>query len=219
LSETTATLASAAFARLRTEILSGAVPPGSRLHIRDLCDRLGIGLSPVREALNRLSAQGLVRQSDQRGFTVAPIDLDDLADLTVARAALNEAALRDSILHGDAAWEEAVLVAHHRLARSPRRDGEVHLEWEALHRSFHNSLLAACRSGRIRLYCEQLFDMADRYRLVSRALSAGPRNMRAEHEAILHAVLARDADGAVALLDAHVRRTEALVREALLRTA
>ncbi len=217
MNEISATLASAAYAKLRTDILSGAVKPGSRLHIRDLCERLGIGLSPVREALNRLSAQGLVRQSDQRGFTVAPVDLDDLADLTVARAALNEAALRDSIAHGDAAWEEAVLLAHHRLARAPRIDGEVSPAWEALHRVFHASLLAACRSGRIRLYCEQLFDVADRYRLVSRAVSAGPRDVRAEHEAILQAVLARDSDQAVALLDGHVRRTEALVREALLR--
>jgi GntR family carbon starvation induced transcriptional regulator len=213
LSEISATLASEAHARLRTEILSGAIPPGSRLHIRDLCDRLGIGLSPVREALNRLSAQGLVRQSDQRGFTVAPIDLADLADLTLARSALNEAALRDSIAHGDPAWEEAVLVAHHRLARSPRGTPD----WEQHHRAFHASLLAACRSGRLRLYSEQLFDMADRYRLVSRAVSAGPRDVRAEHEAILRAVLARQADEAVALLDAHVRRTEALVREALQR--
>ena len=213
MNEISATLASEAHARLRTEILSGAVPPGSRLHIRDLCDRLGIGLSPVREALNRLSAQGLVRQSDQRGFTVAPIDLADLADLTIARAALNDAALRDSIAHGDPAWEEAVLVAHHRMARCPLGTPD----WELHHRAFHTSLLAACRSGRLRLYSEQLFDMADRYRLVSRAVSAGPRDVRAEHAAILHAVLARQADESVALLNAHVRRTEALVREALQR--
>ena len=213
MTEISATLASEAHARLRAEILSGAIPPGTRLHIRDLCDRLGIGLSPVREALNRLSAQGLVRQSDQRGFAVAPIDLADLADLTLARAALNDAALRDAIAHGDAAWEEAVLVAHHRMARTPLGTAE----WEQHHRAFHTSLLAACRSGRLRLYSEQLFDMADRYRLVSRAVSAGPRDVRAEHEAILRAVLAREADEAVALLDAHVRRTEALVREALQR--
>jgi GntR family carbon starvation induced transcriptional regulator len=130
---------------------------------------------------------------------------------------LNEAALRDSIAHGDAAWEETVLVAHHRLTRSPRDESEVYPEWEIHHRAFHGSLLAACRSGRIRLDCEQLFDVADRYRLVSRAESAGPRDVRAEHEAILNAVLARNADEAVALLDAHVRRTEAFVRAALQR--
>ena len=88
------TLASAAHARVRAEILSGVIAPGSRLHIRELCGRLGIGLSPMREALNRLSAQGLVKQSDQRGFTAAPLDLADLADLQ-GRAARRRDALID----------------------------------------------------------------------------------------------------------------------------
>jgi len=217
LDEPTFTLASTAHARLREEIISGTIAPGSRIHIRDLCDRMGIGLSPMREALNRLSAQGLVRQSDQRGFTAAPLDLADLTDLTQARAAVNAAALRDAITHGDAAWEERVLLAHHRMARIPREADAVRAEWEVLHRAFHAELLSACRSGRLRLYCEQLFDMSDRYRLVSRVASAGSRDVAGEHEAILHATLARDADRAVTLLDLHVRCTEELVRAALLR--
>ncbi len=168
------TLASAAHARVRAEILSGAIPPGSRIHIRALCARLGLGLSPVREALNRLSAQGLVVQSDQRGFTAAPLDLADLADLTLARAAVNAAALRDALAHGDAAWEESLLLAHHRLARTPRR-AAVDPAWEARHAAFHAALLAGCRSGRLRLYAGQLFAMADRYRHLSRAPEGGPR--------------------------------------------
>ena len=209
------TLASAAHARVRAEILSGVIAPGSRLHIRELCGRLGIGLSPMREALNRLSAQGLVKQSDQRGFTAAPLDLADLADLTQARAAINAAALRDALAHGDAAWEEALLLAHHRLARTPRQ-GAVDAAWEARHATFHAALLAGCRSGRLRLYAEQLFVMADRYRLVSRARSEGSRDVAGEHAAILQAALDRDVARATALLDRHVGRTEALVRAALL---
>lgn len=209
------TLASTAHARVRAEILSGAIAPGSRLHIRELCARLGIGLSPMREALNRLSAQGLVVQSDQRGFTAAPLDLADLADLTQARAAINAAALRDALAHGDAAWEEALLLAHHRLIRTPRQ-GAADPAWEARHATFHAALLAGCRSGRLRLYAEQLFAMADRYRIVSRAVDAGPRDVAAEHGAILQAALTRDVDRATALLNEHVGRTEALVRDALL---
>ena len=78
-----------AFERLRDDILSGTIPPGAKLHIRDQCARLGIGLSPMREALNQLAAQGFAAQSDQRGFTAAPLNLQDLADLTLARAAVN----------------------------------------------------------------------------------------------------------------------------------
>ena len=213
---TSSTLSTEAFERLRSDILSGAIRPGAKLHIRDQCARLGIGLSPMREALTRLAAQGLATQSDQRGFTAAPLDLGDLADLTQARTALNAAALRDAIAHGDEVWEEGLLLAHHRLARIPRGDDANSAEWEARHREFHAALVAGCRSGRLRLYCEQLFTMCDRYRRLSRA-AAETRDVAAEHAAILNAALARSADQAVALLDSHVHRTDELVRVALLQ--
>lgn len=209
------TFASAAFNRLREEILSGAIPAGAKLHVRDLCDRLGISVSPVREALNQLAALGLVHHSDQRGFTVAPMDVEDLTDLTLARVALNDIAVRDAIAHGDAEWEEEVLLAHHRLSRARRDTAEGKAAWEALHRRFHQVLLSACRSKRIVDYCEQLFDMAERYRVVSRLKPAVPRDSGAEHEAIAQAVLARDGDEASRLLQEHVERTDLLVREAL----
>ena len=208
------TLATEAYGRLRADVLSGAIAPGARLLIRDQCLRLGIGLSPMREALNRLAAQGFVVQSDQRGFTAAPLDLLDLSDLTLARAAVNEAALRDAITYGAESWEETLLLAHHRLGRVPRGPGETSPDWEERHKAFHDALLSGCRSGRLRLYCEQLFVMCDRYRRVSR-IAAGPRDVAAEHTAIMQAALARDADRAVALLEEHVQRTEALVRAAL----
>ena len=208
------TLATQAYDRLLADLLSGAIAPGARLHIRDHCLRLGVGLSPMREALNRLAAQGFVVQSDQRGFTAAPLDLVDLADLTLARAAVNEAALRDALSHGSTAWEEALVLAHHRLARVPRVAGDTTPEWEDRHRGFHAALVAGCRSARLRLYCGQLFVMSDRYRRVSR-IATGTRDVAAEHAEILDAAVTRDADRAVHLLEAHVQRTEALVRSAL----
>jgi GntR family carbon starvation induced transcriptional regulator len=213
-----ATLASTAYARLRSELIAGALPPGEKLLIRPLADRYGMGPSPVREALNRLTAEGLVRQTDQRGFTNPPLELADLADLTHARCLLNGAALRDAISRGDAAWEEAIVLAHYRLTRTPRTaEGIDHARnpaWESAHRAYHAALIAACESQRIRLMVEQLFDAADRYRIISRA-SPRRRNEEAEHCLITDAVLVRNADRAVALLDSHVRLTEALVRDAL----
>lgn len=212
--ESSGTRATEAYARLRRDILSGAIAPGTRVHIRDQCARLGIGLSPVREALNRLAAQGFVLQTDQRGFVAAPLDLADLTDLTLARAAVNEAALRDSLAHGDPQWEEDLVLAHHRLARTKRGNSETSPEWEERHQAFHEALLAGCRSGRLRLYCAQMFTMCDRYRRISR-VAPGSRDVAGEHASILQAALARDADRAVLLLERHVQRTEALVRDAL----
>ena len=107
-----------------------------------------------------------------------------------------------------------MLLAHHRLARIPRDRPATLPEWETRHREFHAALLAGCRSGRLRLYCEQLFTMCDRYRRLSRATTE-KRDVAGEHAAIVQAVLARAADQAVALLDAHVHRTDELVRVAL----
>lgn len=213
------TLASAAYVRLRQDIVAGIAEPGSRLHIKHLCDQLGMGLSPVREALNRLSAEGLVLQFDQRGFRVAPLDLDDLRDLIRTRCWLNEAAIRAAIALGDQAWEDRLVLAHHRLMRAPRDpaavEGRRDPAWEKAHRLFHSALIAGCGSPRMLGYCEELFDAADRYRFASRIAAADQRCDEAEHTGIMEAVLRRDADAAVAALTAHMLRTEELVRDAL----
>jgi len=209
------TLATIVYSRLRSDIIAGVIAPGHRIRIDPLCKRLGIGLSPVREGLNRLATEGLIMQSDRRGFTAAPLDLGDLDDLTQARSALNAVALRDSIAQGDEAWEEAIILAHHRLARLPVTPRQADPQWETCHRIFHASLLAACRSSRIKRYCEQLFDATDRYRLASRRVDPGPRDTAGEHEAIMRAVVKRQADEAVSLLHDHVAHTAALVRRAL----
>lgn len=215
------TLASSAYGQLRQEIITGDQVPGSRLHIKQLCERLGIGLSPMREALNRLSAEGLVRQFDQRGFRVAPLEAADLRDLTRMRCWLNEAALRAAIEAGDGAWEEALVVAHHRLMRAPRAstsaDGQRSPAWESAHRDFHTALIAGCGSRRMLEQCEALFDAADRYRHVSRIASADRRDDADEHTQIMAATLRRDAEAAVALLTQHMQQTEVLVLAVLER--
>jgi GntR family carbon starvation induced transcriptional regulator len=212
------TLASFVYDRLRKDIISVAVPPGEKLHIRSLCERFEVGLSPVREALSRLSTEGLVAQNDHRGFTVAPISEADLVDLTRARSWLNDIAIRKSIERGDAAWEESVVLSYHRLFRTPRFAPGVETErseaWEIAHRNFHSSLISASGSDRLTHYCEQLFDSAERYRHVGR--KAGVKGNRdKEHRQLMEAVVARDAETAARVITQHFERTAELVREVL----
>jgi DNA-binding transcriptional regulator YhcF (GntR family) len=117
------TLASSIYDQLRQDILTVEFPADAKLNIRALCERFDVGLSPVREALSRLSRENLVRQADHRGFTVAPLSKADLHDLTKARCALDGMALRQSIEARDAAWEEQLLISYHRLSRTPRFSG------------------------------------------------------------------------------------------------
>lgn len=203
--------------QIRDEILSGAFEPGAKLHVRDLSERLGLSISPVREALAQLAAQGIVQHSAQRGFTAPAANLDDLADLTLARMALNDVTVRDAVLNGNAEWEEQILLAHHRLSRTDRAESPG--DWEAQHRRFHMAIFEGCRSQRLVNYCIQLFEMADWYRVISRLGTSAPRKVEDEHVGIMRAALSRDADEAVRLLNEHVERTDKLVREALKRGA
>ncbi|MPZ35040.1 MAG: GntR family transcriptional regulator [Rhodospirillales bacterium] len=211
------TLASTVYEQLRREIVSARLAPGEKLRIEALRARYGVGGSPVREALNRLSAEGLVWQQDQKGFRVSPVSEEELLELTRTRCWINEIALRESIQHGDAAWEEAIILAFHRLSRTPTRleDGSGMLDpvWEQQHRAFHASLIAACRSRWLLNFAEMLFDCADRYRHLSgKVIPRTPRNVVEEHRAILEATINHKADQAIALLNAHLSKTAELVQ-------
>ncbi|MGE0559545.1 MAG: GntR family transcriptional regulator [Burkholderiales bacterium] len=218
--EGTETLASMAYQRLRHDIINAQYASGQKLRIRELCKRYDIGLSPVREALNRLSRDGLVSQTDRRGFAVTPLTEADLHELIKTRCWLNEIALRESIANGDSAWEEAIVIAYHRLTRIPRyltegTERAYNPAWEKMHRTFHSSLIAACGSHWLKGFCEQLFDAADCFRHLSRVSSVRRELRQDEHREIMDAVLARDTDKAVRLLNLHVTSTAALVQQRL----
>jgi GntR family transcriptional regulator, carbon starvation induced regulator len=212
------TLATRLFAEVRSCIISGTFPPQHKLRVRQLAAQFGTGLSPVREALNRLSRDGLVSHNDQRGFVVTPVSEQELDELILARCWLNERALRESIARGGAEWEEALVVAFHRLSRTPRRVGDSDLtnpDWDQAHRLFHRRLIEACGSRWLVDFGDQLFDVADRYRNL--ALSHAHERVQHEHRRIMDAAVARDADEATELLNMHFRRTADLSRGALRR--
>lgn len=213
------TLASTVYERVREGIIIGTFSPGERLHIQGLSEEFDVGLSPIREALSRLSTEGLVSQSDHRGFAVKPLSEEDLLDLTRARCWLNETALRQSIARGDAAWEEAVLISFHRLSRTPRHEGADRSErspkWELAHRVFHATLISASGCRRLERYCEHLFDSAERYRHVARRAGLVGSDRSREHRAIMEATVARQADEAVRRLNLHFEHTADLVRKML----
>ena len=143
--------ATSVFERLRSDILEGMIPPGEKLRIDALRQRYQVGASPLREALNRLSALHLVEQVEQRGFRVTVMTPDDVQELARTRCWISEIAIRQAIAHGDASWEEEIVVAHHRLRRCHEHVTGPNREWELLHRRFHAALIASCPS---RWLCE-----------------------------------------------------------------
>lgn len=212
-----ATRATSLYDQLRADLLAGAMEPGSRLAIEALSDRYATSATPLREALNRLVADGLVERREQRGFAVAGISLEDLDEITRTRCWLEEIALRESIAARTTAWEEALVLAHHRLSRTPRSLSpdrfEDNPDWEPLHRAFHRALIAGCGSRWLLGFCEQLADQHHRYRRLSAPRAFAKRGVKTEHQQLLEAALDGRADDAVELLRQHFDRTARLIRD------
>ena len=207
------TLAGDAYEAIRQAIRSGSVKPGERLRFADLQALCGMSVTPVREALARLTAEGFTVLDDHRGYSVASLSLSELRDLTAARQLCEGEALRLSVEKGDADWEARVIAAHHLMARIPqaREDipSAIREDWEERHAAFHAALISACGSPILLEICETLFSRADRYRRLSVSVSAGARDPAAEHRRLMELALARDGEGAGAALREHYGRTAA----------
>lgn len=215
------TLGDRAYRELRRRILEGVFPPGHKLRVEHLRDELGLGATPLREALSRLSSERLVELEGQRGFRVAPMSLTDLDDITENRVLLETRAVALSVRNGDVAWEAALVAAHHLVARADRdlRTPDFDFgEREARNSAFHDALVAACDSRWLLELRHVMYDQHARYRTMALGQlqkRGGLRDVGAEHEAIVQAALARQHARAARLVEDHIRATATLLRATL----
>jgi DNA-binding GntR family transcriptional regulator len=198
-------------ALLREEILGGELVPGSRLKAAELAGRFDVSMSVVREALTRLSEQGLVVSAPHAGFRVKPVSAEDLQDLTRLRTDIDLIGLRRSLEQGGVDWEVNLVAAHHKLSRTePFADGDpAHLneDWVAAHADFHQALIEGCGSPRLLVMAASLRDAAEIYRRWSFRREGTARDVAGEHQALLDASLDRDLARAEQILSNHLRRT------------
>ncbi|MCA2009983.1 FCD domain-containing protein [Cereibacter sphaeroides] len=217
------TAQASAYEVLRHEILHGELLPGQRLRAADLRERYKLGLTPIREALMRLASEGMVTNEANRGAKVRETTLEELRDLMQTRREIEALCLTKAIALGNAEWEAEILRAMHLLARAPLpetpEDRDTAAAWETLHGRFHYALVAAAGSKWLLQIRGELADHSGRYRklriLNYRDRAADVHDVIAEHREIMDAVLSRDTVRAIALMDAHVRSTEAAVARLL----
>jgi DNA-binding GntR family transcriptional regulator len=213
----------AAYERLRRDLITGALPPGSRLKISDLCQATAMNLSAIREALSRLSAEGLVIALPQRGFRAAPVSPTDLADLTHARVEIETLCLRRSLQLGDIDWESAVVAASHAMERtpavSPVTQPAEYARWCEVHEGFHRALCSACDNARLLRIRDMLYLESERYRHLATRFAGSRRAAHDEHQALVEAALDRDGDRAAEVIAAHFQITTADLLNSLKRIA
>jgi DNA-binding GntR family transcriptional regulator len=207
---TDATLAESAARRLRHDIVAGSLQPEARLRLRDLAAKYGLGATPLREALARLAAEGLVVLEGQKGFSVPPITRAHLHDITRSRQIVEPEALRLAMQAGDAEWEDGIVTAlsllRHEIGRRDPGSGDWLDRYEARHHRFHAALIAGCPLPSLRRFCEELYVQKTRYRRVMKSAFSDWDHMLAVHARLAELALARDAVAATELA-AHIGKT------------
>jgi len=200
------------------DILDCVLKPGQRLHIQELAEKYGATLSPVREALSKLTATELVVAIAQKGFRVAEISLDDLYDIYRTRVAIEQIALKLSIEQGDDSWEAELLKAYHRLEQFEKKSKmdtmSEYEEWEKRHKAFTLALMSGCNLSHLLRIHEKIYTQTERYRRMwIKAALATQKHLAfaAKQKPIMQAALARDTQSAQDFLSRHFEKATTLI--------
>ena len=190
------------YTALRERILSGDLPRASKLRQVSLAEEMGVSRTPLREALRRLAAEGLVDFSPNRGATVSELDFGDMRHAWAARVALEPGAARLAAERRD---PDGVAAMREAIADQRSADGERGQSFSA-NRAFHLALAAASGNPHLTRFAEMLWvpRIGVPIYVAQAAEPAGPSAWADEHERIADAIERGDAEAAERLTRAHV---------------
>lgn len=185
---------------LEQEIGDGRIAPGQRLEEGTIAQRFGVSRTPVREALRGLAGLGLVTIGANGRAVVASLSASALLDTFEAAAELEASLARLAARRLDPAGRDMLLTAHRDACAAP----DVERFWEANGR-FHDAIAAAAQNAVLAATLGQLDRRIAAYRrLITWRPGRMERSLR-EHQAIVDALLAHDADAAAAMMREHLR--------------
>lgn len=188
--------------RIRSAIVDGEFALGEQMSEAQLAQRLGVSKTPVREALMRLKADGLVEVHPQRGSFVFRLDAERVGQLCRYRAMIETAALRECLAAGQGPALARALAG--RVAEMVQAERARELKALArLDMDFHWQLFANCPNS----YLLAGYDTV-RWQLVAMRHRSPIDNAVSSHQVLVDAVAAGDADRAAKLLAAHVLENE-----------
>ena len=194
-----------AYGAVRERILSGALPHGAPVSQEALAAELAVSTTPLREAMRRLAAEGLVVLDAHRDARVAPLTADEARDLVEVRRQLDPLAVRLAAERRTDADRDLIRTAAASLEPLDAGSGPAELE---AHRAFHGALYRASQNPLLIGLLDGLWDKSDRYRRAALEMSDDPSDdrarVRAEHEAMMTAVLDGDPEAAEEQMRRHV---------------
>lgn len=191
---------------LREEILNGNLKPGERLNEKELCEKLGVSRTPLREAIRNLEAEGLLETIPNKGSRVVSFTIDDVEDIYELRIMLESKATEKSV--------ERLTDEHIRELeeiQSELREAVKNEDWyyvDTLNQSFHRMLFSQGSNERLIKIVSNLNQFGRLIRVTAFAIPGRSLKVLEEHEAILEAVKQRNAGLARELVAQHLERAK-----------
>jgi DNA-binding GntR family transcriptional regulator len=191
-------LTNRAYVEIRQALISCRLAPGSRLSIAQLQRDVGVSQAAVREALSRLTSEGLATIERNSGFRAAPVSAEGYRELADAVITIEVPLLRASIQNGDYAWEGALLSAYHVASRvlSQLDEGAGMEAYVANREDFHRRLFSACNNQWLLWSWSLLYAQQLRYRQTFADLARFERGLHDDYRSFLDVVIKRDVDEA-----------------------
>lgn len=200
------TLAQQCYEQLQSEIIEGILKPGEKLKVGPIKERFSIGQSPVREALSRLAAFGLVDVEENKGFRVSTISEVDIRDTYTTFTRIETMALALAMEKGDDTWEASIVAELHKLALIEKKNVfDSYALWAERNYNFHVALISGCNSPTLLEIRRNLYVKFDRYCRMAYQITKDELLVNhEEHKKLATAVLQRDIKKAQALMVHHI---------------
>lgn len=198
--------------KLYNAIMNGEIPSGANLNISSLKEKFGVSLAVIREALLKLTAQGLVEQKPNCGFDVVELNSERLEHVIDARKINEGIALKLALKNGDIQWQSNIIAKAYELEHTPvyldDEKKDINPEWNDRHKAFHYALIEGCGNEVLLSICNYLWNISQIYRKQSLLLKDENRNFQEEHKHLMDAVLKRDEKEALELFETHIENTK-----------
>jgi DNA-binding GntR family transcriptional regulator len=195
--------AGAAYTWLRREILAGRLRPGSTLSENEFATRLGVSRTPIREAFIRLESEGLLSVRPQIGTVVAPIDVEQVADGQFLREAIECRTARLAAGRATPADARTLRALLRDQAKAVARNDQA--GFLVLDDRMHQQIVAMAGRPNVWRAVEDVKAQLDRVRVLSLEDPSWLAAILAQHEAIVHHVLAGEGDAAATAMETHLR--------------
>ena len=195
------------YQQLRDAIHNGALKPGVILRQEDLARKLGVSRAPLREALPRLEADGMIVLRPRRGYSVVALDHEEIEDIFDVRATVEEKAVRAAAArHRPEDVSRVFAILQEMRAIRPASD-EDRRRWSDLNFLFHDALAEASGRKHLARMVSNLRSLVEPYIRIELAMTGDVKQADLEHARLANAFREGQVDLAGSLIRVHIQST------------